>query len=251
MEKNNIEIDKLLEQHMSYEEIADLIGIDLIDVINYVDEKNGKSVFGARPNIIERRKAVCKLAREDKQGLEIASELGISITTVENDLAFLRHNGILKNTGIRQKRKEERRQELIVLYGKVSIEDLAERYGVAINTIKDDINDLIKEGKIELTPSKREEIKSEIAELREEFYVSEIAGMYGVFPRTIGKIIQESKREGLIDKTKVLRGRKSRAKLKEIKDRRTRVASLYNSKKSNKEIASILGVSERTVRKRH
>ena len=252
MKKDNIEIDKLLEQDLSYEEIADLIGIDLIDLIDYVGEKRGKSLFGARPNIIERRKAVCKLAREDKQGLEIASKLEISIISVENDLAFLRRNGILKrDKEIRQKRKEERRQELIVLYGKVSIEDLAERYGVAINTIKDDINDLIKEGKIELTPSRREEIKSEIVELREKFYVSEIARMYGVSPRTIGKLIQELKREGLIDETKVLGGRKSRAKLKEIEDRRTRVASLYDSKKSNKEIASILGVSETTVRKRH
>ena len=110
---------------------------------------------------------------------------------------------------------------------------------------------MIKEGKIELTPSRREEIKSEIVELREKFYVSEIARMYGVSPRTIGKLIQELKREGLIDETKVLGGRKSRAKLKEIEDRRTRVASLYDSKKSNKEIASILGVSETTVRKRH
>ena len=152
MEENNKKIDELLKQNMSYGEIADLLGVDLIDVINYVDEKNGKSVFGARPNIIERRKAVYKLAREDKQGLEIASELGISITTVENDLAFLRHNGILKNTGIRQKRKEERLQELIGLYGKISIKDLAERYGVAINTIRDDINDLIKEGKLKDEP---------------------------------------------------------------------------------------------------
>ena len=251
MEENDKKIGELLEQNMSYGEIADLIGIDLIDLIDYVGEKRGKSLFGARPNIIERRKAVCKLAREDKQGLEIASKLEISIISVENDLAFLRRNGILKNTGIRQKRKKERRQELIVLYGKVSIEDLAERYGVAINTIKDDIKDLIKEGKIELTPSRREEIKSEIVELREKFYVSEIAMMYGVSPRTIGNLIQELKREGLIDETKVLRGRKPREKLKEIEDRRTRVASLYDSKKSNKEIASILGVSETTVRKRH
>ena len=197
MEENNKKIDELLKQNMSYGEIADLLGVDLIDVINYVDEKNGKSVFGARPNIIERRKAVYKLAREDKQGLEIASELGISITTVENDLAFLRHNGILKNTGIRQKRKEERLQELIGLYGKISIKDLAERYGVAINTIRDDINDLIKEGKLKDEPSRNKKIKLEIAELQEEFYISEIAKKYGVSVKTIEKLILELKREGL------------------------------------------------------
>ena len=197
MEENNKKIDELLKQNMSYGEIADLLGVDLIDVINYVDEKNVKSVFGARPNIIERRKAVYKLAREDKQGLEIASELGISITTVENDLAFLRHNGILKNTGIRQKRKEERLQELIGLYGKISIKDLAERYGVAINTIRDDINDLIKEGKLKDEPSRNKKIKLEIAELQEEFYISEIAKKYGVSVKTIEKLILELKREGL------------------------------------------------------
>ena len=197
MEENNKKIDELLKQNMSYGEIADLLGVDLIDVINYVNEKNGKSVFGARPNIIERRKAVYKLAREDKQGLEIASELGISITTVENDLAFLRHNGILKNTGIRQKRKEERLQELIGLYGKISIKDLAERYGVAINTIRDDINDLIKEGKLKDEPSRNKKIKLEIAELQEEFYISEIAKKYGVSVKTIEKLILELKREGL------------------------------------------------------
>ena len=48
-----------------------------------------------------------------------------------------------------------------------------------------------------------------------------------------------------------MRGKLSRKKFKEIEDRRTRITGLYNSKKSNKEIASILGVSETTVRKRH
>ena len=67
MEENNTKIDELLEQNMSYEEIADLLGIDLIDVINYVEEKRGKSVFGAKTNIIERLIAVCSLTRENKQ----------------------------------------------------------------------------------------------------------------------------------------------------------------------------------------
>ena len=39
MEENNKKIDELLEQNMSYGEIADLLGIDLIDVINYDNER--------------------------------------------------------------------------------------------------------------------------------------------------------------------------------------------------------------------
>ena len=39
MVENNKKIDELLEQNMSYGEIADLLGINLIDVINYDNER--------------------------------------------------------------------------------------------------------------------------------------------------------------------------------------------------------------------
>lgn len=108
MEENNTKIDELLEQNMSYEEIADLLGIDLIDVINYVEEKRGKSVFGTRPNIIKRRKAVYELVRKKKTSGEIASDLGISIITVENDMVFLRKQGLIESRGTKQEQKEKR-----------------------------------------------------------------------------------------------------------------------------------------------
>ena len=41
MDENNKKIDEFLEQDMSYGEIADLLGLDLIDVINYENERKG------------------------------------------------------------------------------------------------------------------------------------------------------------------------------------------------------------------
>ena len=41
MEENNERIDELLEQDMSYGEIADLLRIDLIKVIRYDNERKG------------------------------------------------------------------------------------------------------------------------------------------------------------------------------------------------------------------
>ena len=341
MDENNKKIDEFLEQDMSYGEIADLLGLDLIDVINYENErkgiiereektdeslgipanrkrkikkmfledglspdeiaddlkidrkqvkedltmigidpnlspalrrqliereqerknstsedltkleKEGKSVFGTRPNIIKRRKTVYELVRKKKTSGEIASELGISIATVENDLVFLRKQGIIENKGTKQEQKEKRQQELIGLYGKVPIEELATKYEVAESTIRDDIKYLIETGQIEDETSEEDKRRRlAIPELRKKFYVSEIAKMFGVSTWTINNDIRWLKKEGLIDETAELRGRRSRKKVEEIEVRRKKVASLYG-KKDRKEIASILGVGESTIRKRY
>lgn len=271
MEENNKNVDELLEQNMSYGEIADLLGINLIDVINYdnqrirtkrklqnisdmpanrkkaikkmfledemsvseiannlgISEKQVnedltmmgippklppvlKSVFGTRPEIIERRKAVYKLIGKKKTSGEIASELGISRATVENDFAFLRKQGLIEDKGTKQEQKEKRQPDS--------------------------------------EETKRRRLA--IPELRKKFYISEIAEMFGVSTWTINNDIRWLKKEGLIDATEEIRGRRTRKKVQSIESRRKRVASLYG-KKDRKEIASILGVGESTIRKRY
>ena len=214
-------------------------------------EEKRRSVFGTRTEIIERRKAVYKLIGNKKTSGEIASELGISRATVENDIVFLRKQGLIEDKGTKQEQKEKRQQELKGLCGKLSIKELAIRYEVAESTIRDDIKYLIETGQIEDETS--EEVKRRrlaIPELRKKFYVSEIAEMFGVSTWTINNDIRWLKKEGLIDATEEIRGRRTRRKVEEIEIRRKKVASLYG-KKDRKEIASILGVGESTIRKRY
>ena len=212
-------------------------------------EEEENSVFGTRPNIIKRRKAVYELTRKKKTAGEIASELGTSIATVENDLVFLRKQVLIEDKGTKQEQKEKRQQELKGLYGKLSIKELSARYEVAESTIKNDIKYLIETGQIE--DETLEEVKRRrlaIPELRKKFYVSEIAEMFGVSTWTINNDIRWLKKEGLIDETKEIRGRRSRKKVQSIEARRKRVASLYG-KKTTEEIASLLGIGKSTVRK--
>ena len=214
-------------------------------------EEKRRSVFGTRTEIIERRKAVYKLIGNKKTSGEITSELGISRATVENDIVFLRKQGLIEDKGTKQEQKEKRQQELKGLCGKLSIKELAIRYEVAESTIRDDIKYLIETGQIEDETS--EEVKRRrlaIPELRKKFYVSEIAEMFGVSTWTINNDIRWLKKEGLIDATEEIRGRRTRRKVEEIEVRRKKVASLYG-KKDRKEIASILGVGESTIRKRY
>lgn len=242
----------VIDWHIQYVKNHNITGYEGIDIPEVAKpEKDEKSVFGTRPNIIERRKAVYELARKKKTEGEMASELGISIATVENDLVFLRKQGLIENKGTKQEQKEKRRKALINLYGKFSIAQLSEKLGVAESTIKDDIKYLIKTGQIE--DETLEEVKRRrlaIPELRKKFYVSEIAEMFGVSTWTINNDIRWLKKEGLIDETEELRGRRTRKKVQSIEARRKRVASFYG-KKTSEEIASLLGIGKSTVRKRH
>ena len=242
----------VIDWHIQYVKNHNITGYEGIDIPEAAKpEKDEKSVFGTRPNIIERRKAVYELTRKKKTAGEIASELGISIATVENDLVFLRKQGIIENKGTKQEQKEKRQQELKDLYGKLSIEELATRYKVAESTIRDDIKYLIEAGQIEDEASEEvERRRLAIPELRKKFYVSEIAEMFGVSTWTINNDIRWLKKEGLIDETEEIRGRRTRKKVEEIEVRRKKVASWYG-KKTPEEMASLLGVGKSTVRKRH
>ena len=240
----------VIDWHIQYVKNHNITGYEGIDIPEVTKaEKEEKSAFGTRPNIIERRKAVYELVRKNKSEGEIARELGISIITVENDLSFLRKQGIIENKGTKQEQKEKRRKELIDLYGKLSIKQLAINFGVSEYTIIEDIQYLEKTG--ELNDKIPEEVKKRrqaIPELRKKFYVTEIAKMFGVSTWTINNDIRWLKKEGLIDETKEIRGRRSRKKVQSIEARRKRVASLYG-KKTTEEIASLLGIGKSTVRK--
>lgn len=238
----------VIDWHIQYVKNHNITGYEGIDIPEVAKpEKDEKSVFGTRPNIIERRKAVYELTRKKKTSGEIASELGISIATVENDLVFLRKQGLIENKGTKQEQKERRQQDLKGLYGKLSIKQLAVNFGVSESTIIEDIRYLEKTGQLnnEL-PEETKKRRNAIPELRKKFYVSEIAKMFGVSRTTINTDIKWLKERGLIDETEEIRGRRSREKTKEIEERRENVASWYG-KKEPEEMASLLDVSMPTV----
>ena len=207
-------------------------------------------VFGKTPEIIERRKKVYELVGSKTEG-EIASELGISVATVENDLTFLRRKGIIENKGTKKEQKEKRRAEIAKLYGKYSTTQLAEKFKVSEGTIIDDIEYLMRTGKLQ--EQDHEEVRRRrqaIPELRKKFHVTEIAKMFGVSTWTINNDIRWLKERGLIDETEEIRGRRSREKVASIEERRRKVAKWYG-KKTSKEMASLLGVRVEIVRKRY
>lgn len=242
----------VIDWHIQYVKNHNITGYEGIDIPEVAKpEKDEKSVFGTRPNIIERRKAVYELTRKKKTSGEIASELGISIATVENDLVFLRKQGLIENKGTKQEQKERRQQDLKGLYGKLSIKQLAVNFGVSESTIIEDIRYLEKTGQLnnEL-PEETKKRRNAIPELRKQFYITEIAAMFGVSTWTINNDIKWLKEHGIIDTTEELRGKRSREKVKEIEKRRKKVASWYG-KKTPEEMASLLGVAKSTVRKRH
>ena len=245
----------VIDWHIQYVKNHNITGYEEVnnDTPKETEAPEGeeKSVFGTRPNIIKRRKAVYELVRKKKTSGEIASELGISIITVEKDIVYIRKQVLIEIRGKKKKKKEKRRRELISLYGKLSIEQLARRFEVAESTIKGDIKYLIETGQIEDEASEEVERRRQaIPELRKQFYITEIAAMFGVSTWTINNDIKWLKEHGIIDATEELRGKRSREKVKEIKKRRKKVASLYG-KKDRKEIASMLGVGESTIRKRY
>lgn len=212
-------------------------------------EITSDSVFGKRPEIIERRKSVYRLYGNKTQP-EIARELGITLVTVENDIAFLRKNGIITIES-EQEKKKTRRAQIIELYGILSVKQLAEKFGVSEDTIKEDISELEKNKQLNTKNVKeRDRRRKAIPELRKKLYISEIANMFGVSTWTINQDIKWLKEHGLLDEKTEIRGRRSREKNKEIADRRKKVAELYG-KKSLDEIASILNISMSTIRKRY
>ena len=91
MVENNKKIDELLEQNMSYGEIADLLGINLIDVINYDNERTkDKKERKVENTPANRKKSINKMFLEDEMSVEeIASKIGISKKQVEEDLTMM------------------------------------------------------------------------------------------------------------------------------------------------------------------
>ena len=110
-------------------------------------------------DVKERRMNVEKLYKSGTKTEKIAKLLGISVRTIERDIAFLQaHNK--EKTGktafsvhaeiILRREKEKRREDVARLYKEEkSAKEIAEELGVSLPTIYQDIRTLIEEGKIE------------------------------------------------------------------------------------------------------
>ena len=111
---------------------------------------------------------------------------------------------------------------------------------MARTTILADILHLTKTGKIEnLTKNKIEQRRKIVASLYGENYISELAEMLGVSTTTINDDIRVLKREGVLDNKRELRGRKTKKKQMELRERRKKVASLYGRKSKEENCRNI------------
>ena len=241
---------EIIDKHIRFIEEHDIMGEYKESTDDTIQGKKPKKDFddkewGRTPEIRKRRINIYRLYGKMTKA-EIAKELGVSIATISADMVQLRKIGVI-TSNVKYSKKRNRREEIKKLYSTMSIDELAERFGVARTTILADILHLTKTGKIEnLTKNKIEQRRKIVASLYGENYISELAEMLGVSTTTINDDIRVLKREGVLDNKRELRGRKTKKKQMELRERRKKVASLYG-RKSKEEIAEILGVSLNSV----
>ena len=241
---------EIIDKHIRFIEEHDIMGEYKESTDDTIQGKKPKKdsddkEWGRTPEIRKRRINIYRLYGKMTKA-EIAKELGVSIATISADMVQLRKIGVI-TSNVKYSKKRNRREEIKKLYSTMSIDELAERFGVARTTILADILHLTKTGKIEnLTKNKIEQRRKIVASLYGENYISELAEMLGVSTTTINDDIRVLKREGVLDNKRELRGRKTKKKQMELRERRKKVASLYG-RKSKEEIAEILGVSLNSV----
>lgn len=139
----------------------------------------------------------------------------------------------------------KRKREVAKLYGKVPIEQLAENFGVSESTIKRDIADLVAKGIIKRELDTRiTNRRANVARLFGTMNKRDMARELKVFKGTIDADIRFLKRQGIIEEKShvvIL----SKEKQKQIKERRERFESIYNSSKEKltvKQVADLLGI---------
>lgn len=163
------------------------------------------------------------------------------------DIRFLIEHGIIEKIAEKEEPEDirKRKREVARLYGKVPIEQLAENFGVSESTIKRDIADLVAKGIIKREQDARiANRRADVARLFGTMNERDMAKELKVSKGTIDADIRFLKIQGIIEeKSRVVI--LSKEKQKQIKERRERFESIYNSSKEKltvKQVAHLLGI---------
>lgn len=257
------EVIRLYKEGKSIKEISEELrvsvptirkDIEYLIANGFIKQQDGEEK--SKKEILEdRRERVLVLYGQGKNLREMAQELGVSTTTVYNDVSYLKRNGRIEGKeekpkmekiNKREEKVNERREKVAILYNKgESVEQISKRLGEPISTVYDDITYLGENGIIQLrTDDKKQKIserRNRIAKLyKSGKTLKDIANELGVSTSTVNSDIQYLRENGIIQ---LRTGNKE----SEATERREKVAKLYNSGKTLKEIAQEVGISISTV----
>lgn len=225
-------MEELSQDGLGYREIADILQIDLIDVIDYIEgQKNTEQGKSSTP--IDRRNAIKKYFLEDKMSIEeIANKLRISEALVKEDLlakgiapnAKRNNDSSFPETGTKESILANRRKVVTESYGKVTIAEMAKELGVSTTTVNQVIKDLKKEGIIggielrgRVSKSRQAKIddrRKNVISLYGKINVRDIARELGAGLNTIRRDIQFLQDEGILPQGRVVARRKKPKKNK-------------------------------------
>ncbi len=256
-------MEELSQDGLGYREIADILQIDLIDVIDYIEgQKNTEQGKSSTP--IDRRNAIKKYFLEDKMSIEeIANKLRISEALVKEDLlakgiapnAKRNNDSSFPETGTKESILANRRKVVTESYGKVTIAEMAKELGVSTTTVNQVIKDLKKEGIIggielrgRVSKSRQAKIddrRKNVISLYGKINVRDIARELGAGLNTIRRDIQFLQDEGILPQERypIIT---STEKQREMQNRRKIVADLYG-KVPIAELASNFNVTPGTI----
>ena len=204
----------------------------------------------------KRRERIIPMYNNEMKIKDIAKSEGVSTTTTTRDITQLVKAGKVKRKKkFKEKRyqeMEERRERIISLYDKgMSIKDIAKIEGVSMPTIANDIEQLMKAGRVKKQETLKEKQHQEIEERRERIIslynkgmsIKDITESEGVSMPTISKDIKRLVKAGKVKKKKTFKEKI----YQEMEERRERIISLYDKGMSIKDIAKIEGVSMPTI----
>ena len=227
------------------------------------------------PKIIAEYKGAEDSLQERRRKIAILYKAGISIDTIykvfktissriiDKDIEFIKEHEVNEDSMVLGTKSESsskqsgqalirnreavavRRQIVAILYGKVSVQQIATEVGVSEFIIKNDINFLTSKGVLQTQKELLEKRRNTVARLRGKIPISRIAVELDVTVGTINEDIRYLKEHGLIEASRLKR-KTSRETLQQIESRRMQVAKLYG-KMSQKDIAKELNVSPNTV----
>ena len=191
-------VEKLYDEGMEEEEIASKLGVSvrvvrrdieaLLDARMRQDKRAkakraDKSKKEEEARILKRREQIERLYKEGKSAQEIAEELGISKEIVIEDIKILIRDGKLpkgnhkefskdrKERIVNRRKKifEERRKKVAELYNEGrSLEEIAEKLGVTVWIVRNDINVLVRRKIIKRRVDKQVKKENEGNEIRKE-----------------------------------------------------------------------------------
>ena len=246
--------------------------------IEFIEEhelNEDSMVLNSKSEAVSLRRQVVAILCGKINKRDIAREIGVSLSTVYDDLDFLRERGMIANESPQSKnivipsieevnRLHERRMEVARLCGTISYSGIGRMLGVSKETVSDDVKYLISMGiiseeEIERRKNERknptiEERMKQIEELHGKMTQKQIASKLGISQATVSYYVKKLVQMGRIKKGTKRLYIPSSTRKRRIEERRQQVAELYrkmtsqgDAKKIAEQIAKETGASKPTI----